>query len=146
MNETEQTQAVFALHRYFTWCDQMKFRFEEIALAKGTITDLFSEEGAKLFMYMSYWYAGLYVVAEAWQELQLSDSRVDALLTSEKQLNLLKRYRNGVFHFQKEYLDDRFANLMNDGRDSVKWIGDLHESLGAFFLQWLASHKLRPGD
>lgn len=33
------------------------------------------------FMFLSYCYATLYVVAEGWQELKLSDPAVDALLT-----------------------------------------------------------------
>ena len=31
-------------------------------------------------MYMSYWYGGLFVVCEGWQELGLSDAKVDPLL------------------------------------------------------------------
>jgi hypothetical protein len=134
MNQTKLTKSVFALHRYFTWCDQMKSHFEEIALAKGKISDLFSPEGARLFMYMSYWYAGLYVVAEAWKHLKLSDPGVDLLLRERKHVELLRKYRNGVFHFQQEYLDDRFTNLMKEGMASVKWIGDLHSALSTFML------------
>lgn len=56
------------------------------------------------FLYMSYWYGGLYVVIEGWQRLKLSDDIIDNLLISSN-VQLLKRYRNGVFHFQKEYID-----------------------------------------
>jgi len=32
-------------------------------------------------MFMSYWYATLYVIAEGWQDLGLTDPAVDVLLT-----------------------------------------------------------------
>jgi hypothetical protein len=50
---------------------------------------------------MSYWYAALYVVIEGWRDLGLADATIDALLQSPN-VDLLKRYRNGVFHFQKD--------------------------------------------
>lgn len=34
-------------------------------------------------MYMSYWYAGLYVVIEGWQKLKLQDMAIDTLLKRE---------------------------------------------------------------
>ncbi len=143
MNAKQQKQAVFSLHRYYMWCDQMKAHFEQIALEHGRINDLYSPEGAKIFMYMSYWYAGLYVVTEGWKQLDLADPRVDLLRSSTKHLALLKRYRHGVFHFQRNYFDVRFRELMETGKESVVWIGDLHEALGAFFLQWIDKEKLK---
>jgi Resolvase, N terminal domain len=63
------------------------------------------------FLYMSYWYGGLYVVIEGWQELSLSDAVIDATLQSPN-VDLLRRYRNGVFHFQRDYNDERFLAFM----------------------------------
>jgi hypothetical protein len=67
---------------------------------------------------MSYWYGGLYVVIEGWQELGLSDAVIDATLQSPN-VHLLRRYRNGVFHFKKDYNDERFLAFMKDGNASV---------------------------
>ena len=50
---------------------------------------------------MSLWYGGLYVVIEGWKELGLSDPHVDDLLRSSN-VELLKRYRHGTFHFQRD--------------------------------------------
>jgi hypothetical protein len=52
MTEKELRQAVFTLHRYFVWADQMRSHFQELALAVGKVEDMISPEGAKLFMYM----------------------------------------------------------------------------------------------
>jgi hypothetical protein len=123
------------------WCDQMKNHFEETVLQTGNISDLHSPDGAKVFMYMSYWYASLYVVVDGWKILKLVDSRVDALRSSSKNLHLLREYRNGVFHFQRKYLDNKFLDLMRLNKDAVAWTTDLHNALGDFFLQWFAAQK-----
>jgi hypothetical protein len=75
--------------------------------------------------------------------LGLADARVDSLRKSGSHLNLLRRYRNGVFHFQKDYLDDRFVELMKSGMASVVWIREFHDALGEFFLQWMRNEKAK---
>lgn len=80
---------------------------------------------------MSYWYGGLYVVVEGWQELGLSDPIVDPLLKSSN-VQLLRRYRNGIFHFQKDYMDERFHKFMAP-KDCVPWVRDLTNDFGDYF-------------
>jgi hypothetical protein len=86
------------------------------------------------FLYMSYWYAGLHVVIEGWRELKLSDPIIDGLLQSPN-VDLLRRYRNGAFHFQKDYIDKRFMELIEDGVNPVRWVRELNEQFGRFFLE-----------
>jgi hypothetical protein len=50
-------------------------------------------------VFMFYWYSGLYVVIEGYQELKLHGEKIDALLQSPN-VDLLKRLRHGTFHFQ----------------------------------------------
>ncbi len=85
-------------------------------------------------MYMSYWYGALYVVVEDWKELNLSDSIIDEMLKSNN-VELLRRYHNGVFHFQKDYLDNRFIGIMKDGENAVKWVRNLNNEFGRYFLE-----------
>ena len=85
---------------------------------------------------MSYWYGGLYVVIEGWRDLGLHDDPIDALLGSPN-VDLLRRYRNGVFHFQRRYFDDRFIRLMTDGENVITWVRTLNEQFGRFFLDWM---------
>ena len=89
----------------------------------------------KSFLYMSYWYGGLFVVIEGWKELGLTDKKINALLNSPN-IDLLRRYRNGVFHFQKDYSDERFLGFMRDGRNCVDWIRNLNQEFGRYFLTW----------
>jgi hypothetical protein len=95
------------------------------------------------FLYMSYWYGGLFVVIEGWRELQLTDPVIDSLLKS-KNVDLLRRYRNGVFHFQKNYFDERFIGFMRDGENCVDWVRQLNREFGRFFLSWSKTRNTKP--
>ncbi len=68
---------------------------------------------------------------EGWKQLKLSDSKVDSLLTSPN-VRLLKEYRNGVFHFQKNYVDDRFVGFMR-AKNSADWVRNVHSEFGNIF-------------
>ena len=68
------------------------------------------------------------------EKLNLSNSIIDQLLDSPN-VKLLKRCRNGVFHFQKNYHDKRFHEFMSQGIDEVTWVRRLNEQFGRFFLQ-----------
>jgi hypothetical protein len=79
---------------------------------------------------MSYWYASLYVVVEAWDELQLTDPVVDRLLCHPRDYRaLLRRYRNSVFHFQKSMLSDKVVNLFAAGTELIFWVRALHDEI-----------------
>jgi hypothetical protein len=80
---------------------------------------------------MSYWYGSLYVVIEGWRQLQLTDPKIDPLLLSPN-VRFLKKYRDGVFHFQRSYFDDRFLGCIKAG-DSVEWVRTIHSELGEYF-------------
>ena len=131
-------QAV-SLHRYFIWANRMRLRFEA-ALQNGQGPGNTFESAARWFsseagMYRSsYWYGALYVVVEAWRELKLHDDAVDQLLKDEPKMYLLKRYRNGSFHFQPDSFHEKFTELFGD-LGSAEWIGKLHDELNRFFLE-----------
>lgn len=54
-------------------------------------------------LFLSHWYAALYVVIEGWKETKLSDPTIDSLLSSEN-VDLLKRFRNGIYHLPTKLL------------------------------------------
>ena len=93
------------------------------------------------FLYMSYWYGATYVVIEGWREARLNDPKVDELLESSN-VELLRKYRNGVFHYQKDYYSDKkFMPLIQEGRDVVSWIRSLSEAFSDYFLRWLEKRR-----
>jgi hypothetical protein len=92
--------AVVTLHKYFIWSNSMRTHLDEVLPRVSPELDWFEPEAMKMNLYLSYWYGDLYVVIEGWTALGLSDIKIDALLKSPN-VELLRRYRNGVFHFQK---------------------------------------------
>ena len=131
---------IFNLYKYFIWADRMKASFE--LLFEKNIKGLLSntEFEIEYNLYMSYWFASLYIVIEGWQELKLKDKNIDSLLDSPN-VNLLRRYRNGVFHFQKDYFDERFMGFMRDGLNRIKWIRELHENFSNYFEKYFSAHQ-----
>jgi hypothetical protein len=139
-NDEIDRREVHALHRYFVWANRMRVEFFavlEAARERGERIDLAEDEGIHAFMWMSYWYAGLFVVIEGWRELGLHDDEVHGLLESPN-VDLLRRYRHGVFHFQSAYYDERFVALIRDGEDVAAWVRSLNSALGRVFLEILA--------
>jgi hypothetical protein len=131
MQANTVTPELMTLHRYFIWANRMRTHFDDI-LAQPLIGTAEIES----FLYMSYWYGGLFVVIEGWKALQLSDSMIDGLLASPN-VELLRRYRNAVFHFQQDYIDQRFLEFMTQGIDQAAWVRALNEQFGRYFLELL---------
>jgi len=119
-----------SLHRYFIWANRMRTHFDEI-LSRGGYDEKIEFES---WLYMSYWYGGLYVVIEGWRKLQLTDTVIDNLLL-HPYVDLLRLYRNGTFHFHQDYHDKKFISFMKEGGDSAAWIRDLNEQFGRYFLK-----------
>ncbi len=142
MDEKSLKLAVHALHKYYIWANRMREHFYELVpqIANHPQTDRFSKEALLADLYMSFWYGELYVVIEGWKELGLSDPLVDSLLNSPN-VELLRRYRNGAFHFQKDYFDDRFLGFMRDGQNPASWVAHLNAAFGAYFLKTFAAEK-----
>jgi hypothetical protein len=133
----------WALHRYWLWANQFRESLLE-SLAQDPPAD--AGQGREMmgwirvpFQSASYWLATLHVVVEGWQELNLHDPRVDDLLRTNDRVSALRRYRNGVFHFQPTYFDTRVTDFAASGDAVVDWAHELHEAFGAWFLSWYAS-------
>ncbi len=108
----------------------MKDHFES-SLQRSGVVDLDSDAAWDVALYMSYWYGSLYVVIEGWREARLQDPDVDRLLESPY-VSLLKRYRNGVFHFQRSMWDERFEDFLREGEATAEWVRQVHFALGTW--------------
>lgn len=120
----------------------MRTHFDSLLSERANRSDPEKKFDIESFLYMSYWYGGLFVVIEGWQELGLKDPLIDPLLLSNN-VALLRRYRNGVFHFQRTYFDNRFVEFMRDGENCVVWVRQLNNEFGRFFLSWLDRKNVR---
>ncbi len=123
---------IHTFHRYFIWQTVMRQHFFD-RLGEHPETGPKGHPDIETFLYMSYWYAALYVVVEGWRELELEDEEIDGLLES-RNVGLLKRYRNGVFQFQRTYYDKRFLDLITDGENVAEWVRSLSSAFGRYFL------------
>lgn len=131
-------EELLSLHRYYIWANRMRTHFDSL-LASGAHAS--GQGEIESVLYMSYWYGGLYVVIEGRKELGFTDEAVDRLLGSPN-VDLLRRYRNGVFHFQRQYNDQRFLHLITQGTNVVQWVRDLNQQLGRYFLAALSNNTV----
>ena len=129
-------EEIFTLHRYFLWAnrqrDDFHTRVKHLGRPPQELDDMRQWVRAT-FVNLAPWLGSLYVVAEGWNELTLSDPKVDKLLASPH-VARLRRFRNGVFHFQREYFDDRFLAMFHS--NGVPWAQMLHDAFGTYFKQW----------
>ena len=136
------SKELYTLHRYFIWANRMRTLFDT------SLSEFVREEGhidgdAKMTkflagdpgLFMSYWYSSLYVVVEGYRALDVHDKLIDGLLSSPN-ADLLRRYRNGAFHFQPSYYSDRLEGFIGE-QSSASWVRDLNREFGRFFLQEL---------
>ncbi len=141
--DTSPFDGVFALHRYFVWANYMRTCFDDESFRRrpnsGKGTTALADKG---WIFMSYWYAGLYVVIEGWRELGLADPTVDELLRSPN-VDLLRLYRNGVCHFQQTYFSHRFDGFVGSEHNPVEWVRELNRQFGRYFLNW---HRRQRGE
>ena len=81
------------------------------------------DSGIRFFTYSSQWLASLYVVAEGWDSLKLSDTAIDKLLSVyEDYVLIIKRCRNAVYHYQKDILDKRIEKAVSN-KELLVWAG-----------------------
>lgn len=125
------------LHRYWIWANRLRDLLDRVLAQRGMPTEesfpvWFADDPGLL---MSHWYAALYVVVEGYQELGLHDAGIDQLLASSY-VDLLRRYRNGVCHFQRGYFDSRFIDFMGPP-GTPAWVRKLNAEFGRFFLEQL---------
>jgi hypothetical protein len=142
---------VMALHRYWISANRLREKFEEAlvcpawnqrfkeASEQGPVAAalcVFSDDPG---IFMNQWYGALFVVVEGWRELKLKDKEIDGLL-KDKKVELLKRYRNGVYHFQAKYFNERLSNFAAE-KDSVPWVRQLNSAFGRYFLEVLDERR-----
>ncbi|WP_054695645.1 hypothetical protein [Geotalea toluenoxydans] len=83
----------------------------------------------------------------SWGELKLQDAAIEKLLSEFDALqSLLRRYRNGVFHFQPNLLDKRFTELAKSTYNWTRWIRVLHDEFVRYFSDWLAGLSIDPDE
>ena len=129
---------VDSLHRYFICANRMRYYLDETVKEVGLVppVDLIELHycGTRLFTHLSCWLGFLYVVIDGWKSLRLSDPRIDELLASPN-VAKLKQFRNGVFHFQKDYYDKRLEGFLHSEDNKTVWADLVHREFSRYFLE-----------
>jgi len=95
-------------------------------------------------IHMCLWYGMLYVVIEGWLEAKLSDPEIDRLLASPN-VDFLKRFRNGMFHFQKDqWLSPKLSDFMDPKLGSVDWVRSLTSEFRRFLMAEMDRISAKP--
>lgn len=116
-------ERIFAWARYVYWADVECDQYEAYDPPEDEPTTGLS------FVLMAQWYAALWVAIEGWIESPLSDPVVDELLTDcdfQQNLKLLRRFRNGVYHYQKTLINNRLLGFLREGTSTVPWAFLVH--------------------
>lgn len=159
MKKIDNAEKVVSLARYYTWAKAMRLTNEfylkqtrELVKSDAELQKqpMFFYSYLMTQPYLSYWFSSMYVVIEGWDEIKLSYAKIDSLLapptgyTSHPYKDLLRRYRNGAFHYQKDFFDSRFVDLMKtnkntevNGIDILSWVIKLDEAFNDFFFNEL---------
>lgn len=119
----------------------MRVHFDDVLQKVGDRFKVDQTAQIEAFLYMSYWYGGMYVLIDGWRKLRCSDAQIDHLLDQSQHVELLRRYRNGAFHFQKTYFDKRFTDLWSS-KEIVAWLRKLRQAFSEFFLKHSRSRKI----
>lgn len=79
--------------------------------------------------YLSFWLSSLFVVAEGYRELKLSDPKLDKLLA--KHFDDLRLFRHGTFHFQRN--NKKGVDLLRQ----LNWAEKLHVEFRRFLKRYI---------
>ena len=127
-----------ALYRH--WCRANAIRyvlFKERSEVSPTPDKL--TQTAELFsriLRLEVFYALVYVVIEGYKELGCKYDKVDTLLEQSEYVERLRRFRNAVFHYQDDLINQKMLEFV-DTPDSENWLKNLNEAFQQFFLDTL---------
>ena len=109
---------IYAWARYVFWAevegqqyDTYELVEDESPLGVGTVL-------------MLHFYSALWVAIEAWRKCPLTDETIDELLTDpafEQNVQLLRRFRNGVYHYQPDLINERVLAFFREGEHAAIW-------------------------
>lgn len=134
--EEDALERILAWARYLFWADGSRRRFVDLLESSANVDE--AADRWHFFGLMSGWYAAEYVVVEGWKEARLQEDTIDELLGRCADLvDLLRRYRNGVFHYQPRLIEQRFLDLLNHGEEAVQFVHYLHNEFLRYYYSFV---------
>jgi hypothetical protein len=128
-NVSANAELRYSWGRYLYWTELMKREYDKFIVERGAEAKKAMSEMLGLYC---YWAASLYVVIEGWETAKFKDPIVDALLRISNYKDVLRRLRNGTFHYQPATVPQKVVDFFQSP-DVVLWVNFLHEE----FCRWL---------
>ena len=129
MNEGHRKikESIIAWAQYVHWADINIERFLEL---NDDVAD-----SIKIAI-SAQWLASEYVALEGWINLNEKCFKIEEIINRNPEwVDIMRRYRNAVYHFQKKPLDKRLL-LFNKDPARIFWAAELHKA----FLQYLIDY------
>jgi hypothetical protein len=131
-----ETEKTLAWARYLFWADLSRRHFD--TYVEGPRIEDEWQDWWHFFALMSQWYAAEYVVIEGWREADLHDPVIDEVLARSSDVtDMLRRYRNGVFHYQPALVEKRFMPILEDAERSMPWVYFMHTEYLRFYWSYV---------
>ena len=125
--------------RYLYWSDILYRRWTSEAQDQG---DDDGEAEWRSFALAAQWLASVPVLIEGWQKLGMSEGMINRLLNAYPDYcDLLRRFRNGVYHFQPEIFDERLRAFPTNGQETLFWVLALFYEFKRFLWEWPDKHS-----
>ena len=140
MKKEEYAMALSVLHKYWIWSNLLRIKFTEQITKTEGVQNLQIFYLSEVGVYMMYWYSSLYVVIEGYKKFKMKNLDVDKLLNDCDKLELLKRFRNGAFHVQKEYFNEKYLDFII-AKNSAEWVARLSDAMGKYLLYEMTKLK-----
>jgi hypothetical protein len=133
----ENTEKMMAWARYLYWADIAREEFLDFDREIRGDTESNRDNWWRLFSIMSRWYASMWTVIEGWDVIKGKDDKIGLLLQKADNRNTLKRYRNGVYHFQISLVESKFSEMLSTKEVMMPWIDKLHMEFLRYYWEWL---------
>jgi len=133
--ETE-LEKFFSWSRYLYWADRQRQQFVSYDDANEIPDD--EDPEWHLVAVSAQWFASMWVVIEGWQELGYKDETIDSLLADYPDYcNLLRRFRNTVYHYQPKMIDKRMLEFSTEGGEHLMmWVFAIYLEFQRFMWEW----------
>jgi hypothetical protein len=132
---TTLTDPVLRLAEYWLSARLMHDHLHVLREAYPGLRGIKGDDAADLKTYLSFWLSALYVVAEGFLELGLSDPDLDQLV--KLYIDSLRLYRNATFHFQKKA--DKHLQFHDGQAVRLNWAEDMHTAFESFFRKYTSA-------
>lgn len=132
---------IATLYRYFLYTVVMRDNL--IQENSKNIFNSLEDDPSSVFLffstpigvYLTHYYSSIYLIIEGWQDLKLSDAKIDKLISSPH-TDKLRLLRNATYHYQKEPLSPKVLQFFGSEDDGTeKWITELYYAFSNYFIQ-----------